>query len=90
MASVLELKGISKNFGGVHALKNCSFYVKKGLINGLIGPNGAGKTTAFNIINGFIKPDSGTIILNGEDITGKKPHLISRLGISRTITENTK
>jgi len=84
METVLELKNISKDFGGVHALRNCSFYVKKGLITGLIGPNGAGKTTAFNVISGFIKANEGIVELNGENITQMKPHHIARLGISRT------
>ena len=82
--SVLELEGVSKNFGGVKALQDCSFYVKEGLITSLIGPNGAGKTTAFNVINGFIEADGGKITLHGEDITGQKPHVIAGKGISRT------
>lgn len=80
----LELKDISKNFGGIKAVNNLSFYVKKGEILSIIGPNGAGKTTVFNIISGFYVPDKGSIMFNGQDITGLKSYKLSRLGIGRT------
>ena len=71
---MLSLKKIYKNFGGLIAVNGASFNVEKGTIKGLIGPNGAGKTTLFNIIAGIIRPSSGQIILDGEDITFMKPY----------------
>lgn len=81
---ILELNNISKHFGGIKAVNNLSLYVKKGEILSIIGPNGAGKTTAFNLISGFYVPDKGSIMFNGEDITGFKSYKLSRLGIGRT------
>ena len=85
--TILELKNVSKHFGGVKAVDKCSFYVKKGLITGLIGPNGAGKTTAFNLIAGLLKPDNGRIIFMKEDVTGKPTHTIARKGLARTFQQ---
>ncbi|MBW2990220.1 ABC transporter ATP-binding protein [Candidatus Woesearchaeota archaeon] len=82
--TILELKNVSKHFGGVKAVDKCSFYVKKGLITGLIGPNGAGKTTAFNVIAGLLKVDNGKIVFMREDITNKPTHVIARMGLART------
>lgn len=82
--NLLEVRGISKSFGGLTVLKDVSFEVESGSITGLIGPNGAGKSTMFNIITGFVKPDSGKILFAGREITGLKPHNITKLGISRT------
>lgn len=82
--ALLEIKNVSQSFGGVKAVKNCSFTVEKGKITALIGPNGAGKTTLFNIIGGFLKPDSGKIIFEREDITRAAAWRRSRLGLSRT------
>jgi len=84
--AVLELRNVTKKFGGVTALNNISLSVKENEIVGLIGPNGSGKTTAFNIISGFLKPDSdqGSIYFDGEDITGLKPHEICMRGVGRT------
>lgn len=82
--ALLEVRGITKRFGGLVAVDSFSFDVEKGEILGLIGPNGAGKTTAFNVITGFYRPDSGTIRFEGEDITGLKPHKICGKGIART------
>ena len=82
--ALLEVRGITKRFGGLIAVNNLSFDVEKGEIVGLIGPNGAGKTTAFNVITGFYPPDSGTIRFNGKDITGLKPHKVCKMGIART------
>lgn len=80
---ILELENLSKSFGGIHAVNDLSFSLKKGKITSLIGPNGAGKTTLFNMISGFIKPDSGRIIYEGLDISSLAPDKIARLGIGR-------
>ena len=81
---ILELKNISKKFGGVQAISDTSFGVKKGEIFGLIGPNGAGKTTMFNIITASYTPTTGEVIFDGVNLKGIKPHKIVNLGISRT------
>ncbi len=81
---ILEVKGLTKTFGGLMAVKDFSYDLKTGEILGLIGPNGAGKTTLFNLITGFYRPDSGTVFLKGENITGLRPHQICRLGVTRT------
>lgn len=80
----LEVKQLSKHFGGVVALKSVTFNVQKGEIFGLIGPNGAGKTTVFNLITGFYKVSSGTILFKGRDLTKMNAADIVRLGIART------
>ncbi|MGD8524431.1 MAG: ABC transporter ATP-binding protein [Desulfobacterales bacterium] len=81
---LLEVKDLTKNFGGLTALDSLSFHLEKGEILGIIGPNGAGKTTLFNVVTGFYRPDGGAIIFNGEDITGLKPHQIAKRGMART------
>lgn len=81
---VLEIRNISKNFGGISALTDVSFTINEGEIFGLIGPNGAGKTTMFNIITNMYAPTSGDIIFKGETITGTPPHQINQRGICRT------
>ena len=81
---ILELDKISKNFGGVEAIKETSFGVKRGEIFGLIGPNGAGKTTMFNIITGAYKPSKGEIKFDGVILNSIKPNKIVNLGIART------
>jgi branched-chain amino acid transport system ATP-binding protein len=81
---ILEVKNLLKSFGGLVAIKDLDFTVSEGEIIGLIGPNGSGKTTLFNLISGFLKPDSGEIRFNGSDITGMKPHRICHSGIART------
>jgi branched-chain amino acid transport system ATP-binding protein len=80
----LEVSNLNKNFGGIHAVKDCSFAIEDGSITSLIGPNGAGKTTTFNLINNVISPDSGTVSFDGRDVTGRMPHKLTRLGIGRT------
>lgn len=84
MPALLQVEGISKSFGGLRAVDQCSFVVERGSITALIGPNGAGKTTAFNMISGILVPDEGTIRFRGENITGLRPHRITRKGIGRT------
>jgi branched-chain amino acid transport system ATP-binding protein len=82
--ALLVVRGISKSFAGLQALEDVSFDVDEGKIVGLIGPNGAGKTTLFNIIAGTIRPDEGSVIFAGTDITGWPPHRVAREGIGRT------
>ena len=81
---MIEVRSVSKNFGGVRAVDNTSLTIEKGSITGLIGPNGAGKTTLFNTIAGLYSPSSGQILLDGEDITGLKPHDLFKRGLLRT------
>ena len=81
---MLGIKNLYKSFGGIKAINNISLEIEKSSITALIGPNGAGKTTLFNIINGSIKPDAGTVELNEIDITGFEPHQLFNLGILRT------
>jgi len=82
---ILEVKGLTKHFGGLAAVKNVDFQIKRGEILGLIGPNGAGKTTIFNLISGFLTPDSGEVKFKGERITGlKPPHKITMRRMGRT------
>ncbi len=81
---LLGIKHLSKSFGGVKAVVNVSFDLNEGELLGIIGPNGSGKTTLVNLITGFVKPDAGTVTYRGENITGRTPYRIARLGISRT------
>ena len=82
--SLLEVKKVSRFFGGLAAVKDVSFGVNKGEIVGLIGPNGAGKTTLFNVVNGFYPPSRGEVLFQGERISGLKPHQICKRGMART------
>jgi branched-chain amino acid transport system ATP-binding protein len=82
--SVLAVRSLTKAFGGVHAVEDVSFEVRKGEFLALIGPNGAGKSTCFNMINGQLHPDSGEIALEGENIAGLPPRAIWRRGVGRT------
>jgi branched-chain amino acid transport system ATP-binding protein len=82
--AILQVKEITKTFGGIIALNRVSFDVNKGDILGIIGPNGSGKTTIVNCVTGFIKVSSGTVLFNGKNITGKPPHKIADIGITRT------
>lgn len=82
--NVLEVKNLKKHFGGVKAVDDCTFSVRKGTMVGLIGPNGAGKTTVFDLITGFYHPTSGEILLEGENLIGLEPHEIAGKGITRT------
>lgn len=82
--SLLKLEGVSRSFGGVKAVNGVSFSVEPGQLFGVIGPNGAGKTTLFNLITGLIRPDGGSVVLNGVETTRKTPEQIAQLGIART------
>ena len=83
--SMLKIEGLSKRFGGLTAVDNLSLDFAEGKLHAVIGPNGAGKTTLFNLITGLLKSDSGRVLFREHDITGLKPHQISRLGIKRTM-----
>jgi len=82
--ALLEVTGLTKNFGGIVAVNNVAFDINSGDIVGLIGPNGAGKTTLFNLICGAIPKSRGRVVFEGEDITKMKPHQISPLGLCKT------
>ncbi len=82
--NLLEVRKVSRFFGGLAAVKDVSFGVRKGEILGLIGPNGAGKTTLFNVVNGFYRPSRGEVLFRGERISGLRPHVICRRGLART------
>jgi len=81
---MIQVEGVSKYFGGVHAVESCTLEISQGSITGLIGPNGAGKTTLFNIIAGLFPPTTGRITLDGEDVTGLTPHELFHKGLLRT------
>jgi branched-chain amino acid transport system ATP-binding protein len=85
---LLEIKGLTKQFGGLTAINNFNMHVNKGELVGLIGPNGAGKTTLFNSITGIYPPTKGQILFNGKDITGFKSHRVAEIGIGRTFQLN--
>jgi branched-chain amino acid transport system ATP-binding protein len=82
--SLLQVDKVSRFFGGLAAVKDVSFEVRKGEILGLIGPNGAGKTTLFNVVNGFYAPSRGDVLFRGERISGLKPNQICKRGMART------
>jgi branched-chain amino acid transport system ATP-binding protein len=82
--ALLEVESLTKSFGGVHAVRECTFSVSEGQVLGLIGPNGAGKSTVVDLVSGFGQPDSGSIRFAGEQLVGKRPDVISRLGLIRT------
>jgi len=84
MTALLDVRGVSRFFGGLAALSDVSFTVEKGEILGLIGPNGAGKTTMFNVVNGFYRPSQGEVFFKGQRISGLKPHQICQRGLART------
>jgi branched-chain amino acid transport system ATP-binding protein len=82
--NILILSNLTKRFGGLVAVDNVSFSIKRGEVFALIGPNGAGKTTLFNNVTGLYQPTSGSVVFDGRNITGYKPHQVARLGIART------
>ncbi len=81
---LLSVKGLSKSFGGLKAVQDVSFDVHRGMILGIIGPNGAGKTTLFNLLNGFLPPSSGEVVLDGRNMVGCRPHVLCKAGVGRT------
>jgi len=81
---LLEVREVTKTFGGIIALNRVSFDVHEGEIVGIIGPNGSGKTTVVNCITGFVKPSGGRVLFRGQEITGRPPHKIADLGVTRT------
>jgi branched-chain amino acid transport system permease protein len=81
---VLEVRNVSRSFGGLKAVQDVSFKLRQNEILGIIGPNGAGKTTLFNLLNGFLRPGTGEILLDGRDMSGRKPHELCEAGIGRT------
>ena len=83
MSAILELSNLAKHFGGHHVFDDINISVEKGEVYGIIGTNGSGKTTIFNIICGILKPDAGTVVFDGQDITGMEPWKIGRMGIGR-------
>ena len=82
--TLIEVKNITKHFGGLHAVSDCSLNVRRGSITGLIGPNGAGKTTLFNVVAGAYAPNAGHVYFDGEDVTGLRPHQLFKRGMLRT------
>ncbi len=82
--ALLEIERLTKSFGGVHAVRECTFSAAEGQVIGLIGPNGAGKSTVVDLVSGFGQPDSGSVRFAGEQLIGKRPDVISRLGLIRT------
>lgn len=81
---LLQIESVSKRFGGLRAVHDCSLTVVHGSLTGLIGPNGAGKSTLFNLISGLYKPESGSIQLDGEDLIGRRPDEVADMGVGRT------
>jgi branched-chain amino acid transport system ATP-binding protein len=81
----LDVQGVTVRFGGLTALDDVSLMAAPRQVTGIIGPNGAGKTTLLNVLCGFVKPDSGTIHFDGQQLTGLRPHRLARLGIARTL-----
>ena len=81
---LLQTRGLSRRFGGLHAVDGVDLQIRQGAIHCIIGPNGAGKSTLFNLISGMLAPSSGTVTFRGRNVTGKPPHAISRLGMARS------
>jgi ABC-type branched-subunit amino acid transport system ATPase component/ABC-type branched-subunit amino acid transport system permease subunit len=81
---ILEVRHLSRSFGGLKAVQDVSLRLRRNEILGIIGPNGAGKTTLFNLLNGFLRPDAGEVLIDGRDMSGRKPHELCEAGIGRT------
>jgi ABC-type branched-subunit amino acid transport system ATPase component len=86
-ANLLEVAGVARSFGPVKAVDNASLAVQEHSITALIGPNGSGKTTLFNVITGYLQPDRGSVRFDGRDVTGAKPAVLYRRGLSRTFQQ---
>ena len=86
-ATLLQVEGLACHFGGVHAVHDATFVVRRGTITGLIGPNGAGKSTVINLISGRIRPLRGSVLFDGAQIAGRRPHEVARHGIVRTFQQ---
>ncbi|MCA6106595.1 ABC transporter ATP-binding protein [Bradyrhizobium cenepequi] len=84
MSVILDVKDLSKRFGGLTATKNVSFSLEPGELTGILGPNGAGKTTLFNLLTGFIAADTGSVLFEGQELRGLAPHKIVNRGVART------
>ncbi|MBO4226282.1 ABC transporter ATP-binding protein [Bradyrhizobium neotropicale] len=84
MSAILEVKELSKRFGGLTATRNVSFSLEPGELTGILGPNGAGKTTLFNLLTGFIAADTGSVLFEGQELRGLAPHKIVNRGVART------
>ncbi len=84
MSTLLNVSALNKHFGGLHAVNEVTFSIASGEIVGILGPNGAGKTTLYNLLTGFIRPDSGSVVFQGRNLRGLAPYRIAGLGISRT------
>jgi branched-chain amino acid transport system ATP-binding protein len=82
--TILDVRGLSRRFGGLQALHDVTFSVSAGEIVGVIGPNGAGKTTLFSALVGLVRPDTGSVALDGKDLSGLKPHRVAALGMTKT------
>jgi branched-chain amino acid transport system ATP-binding protein len=87
--SLVRIQDLTKRFGGLIAVNDVSFDVEEGEILSVIGPNGAGKSTLFKLIASFLKPTAGRVLFNGEEISGRKPHIVARKGVVRTFQETT-
>jgi len=83
-APALETRGLSRRFGGLEALSDVSLSVEPGTVLGIIGPNGAGKSTLINLVTGHLKPSSGSVCVDGQDVTGQRPWVVARAGVART------
>ncbi len=81
---ILRVSGLTCSFGGVQAVDDCSFAIRRGTLTGLIGPNGAGKSTVINAIGGQVRPTSGSVLFEGRELGGLAPHRIARAGVTRT------
>ena len=84
MTAIIEIRNLTKRFGNMVAVDDCSLVIERGSITGLIGPNGAGKSTLFNIVAGLFPPTSGSVFIDGEDVTGLQPHELFARGLLRT------
>jgi len=83
MATILDVTGLHKHFGGIHVTQNVNFSMEEGEQSAIIGPNGAGKSTFMNLLTGYYRCDAGKVVFEGKDITNRPPHWIARIGISR-------